>query len=681
MTARSVILGLLGALFVCSVTYFNDWVLRQTHFVGNNMPVSIYGGLIIFVLFLNRLLHRWALSGKEIAVILALTLAACCVPGSGLMRTFPGAQILPYHHNRLEPSWREHEIIDKVPDQMLVDLSRNENDVLDGYVQGLSQGSTHIGIADVPWYAWVHSWAFWIPLAAAMFLCVIGLSLVLHRQWSEYEHLPYPLATFTEALVETDAEGRSVLWRNRLFWIGTLIVLVIHLNNVLVTWFPDLLIPIKLRLNFGSLGRLFPNMVRGGGWFIFHPRIFFAVIGIAYFIATELSAAFGFGPCLWAWVAGVFASYGIGLNVASLGGTHMGLQPRMFVVFGASVGIFVSLIYTGRHYYGSVLREAVGLKAQGDNRPGAASVWGFRAFVVMFALFVGQLVWAGIDWQLALIYGSVLIVIYVVSGRLMAEGGLFHIKIAAFPCAMMWGFFGSGALGYQTLLVLQMVTMVLFIDPRETLMPFMVNANRLLSRRRVPIGKPASLAAVAVVVGLLVAAPVTLYIQYDVPAATQGDRWAFSHVPKMPFDNAVAMKQKLDAQGRLRAAEARSGWERFAAMRPVAPCLWAFFAGMTLVLIAAVCRMRFPWWPIHPLIFVVWAKSHIALFSFSFILGWIVKLTVMKYGGSRLYNRLKPLMLGLIAGEILGALVPSLIGTVYFFVTGQQPKPYILYMG
>ncbi len=681
MTARSVILGLLGAMVVCSVTYFNDWVLRQTHFVGNNMPVVIYGSLILFVLFLNRLLKSWALTGRETAVILALTLAACCVPGSGLMRTFPGSLILPYHHNRLEPSWRQQGILKEVPKQMLVDLSGDENRILDGYVQGLSEGSGHLAVSEVPWQAWWRTWAFWLPLIASMFLAMIALSLVLHRQWSEHEHLPYPLARFTEALLATDETGRSSLWRNRLFWIGAIAVFCIHLNNVLVMWFPNQLIPIQLRLNFGSAARLFPNLLRGGGWFIFYPRVFFAVIGLSFFVATELSAAFGLGPCLWAWVAGVFAAYGIMLNAPGLGGQHMGLQPRSFVLFGACVGIFLSLLYTGRHYYAAVARRAAGLGRPGLTDADATAVWGFRAFVALFALFVGQLALAGIDWQLALLYGIVLIVVYVVSGRLMAEGGLFHIKIAAFPCAMIWGMFGSAALGYRTLLLLEMVTMVLFIDPRETLLPFMANANRLLAARNIPLGRTSAFAALAVIIGILIATPLTLYIQYDVPAATQGDRWAFSYVPKMPFENAVALKQNLEALGTLEQAEKRTGWARFRAIKPVSACLWAFVAGFALVVGATACRMRFSWWPIHPLIFVVWAKSHISLFAFSFILGWLIKLGVMRYGGSRLYNRLKPLMLGLIAGEILGAMVPSLIGTVYFFLTGDQPKSYILYMG
>lgn len=85
MTRRSVLLGLLGAALVCGASFLNDRVLRQTYLVGNNMPVSVYGTLILFLLFVNPLLRKRHLSGGEMAVILALTLAACCLPGSGLL--------------------------------------------------------------------------------------------------------------------------------------------------------------------------------------------------------------------------------------------------------------------------------------------------------------------------------------------------------------------------------------------------------------------------------------------------------------------------------------------------------------------------------------------------------------------------------------------------------------------
>jgi hypothetical protein len=46
---------------------------------------------------------------------------------------------------------------------------------------------------------------------------------------------------------------------------------------------------------------------------------------------------------------------------------------------------------------------------------------------------------------------------------------------------------------------------------------------------------------------------------------------------------------------------------------------------------------------------------------------------VTKYGGMGLYQRLKPLMFGLIAGDMLGGVTASAIGAAYYFATGKPP--------
>ena len=129
MTARAVLLGLVGAATICGLTYFNDFVLQQTFLVGNHMPVSVYGTLLVFLLVnaaLFRLARRMALSGKEIALVLGMTLVACSVPGGSLMRTFTVSLALPRHYNKSEPGWQENGLVDRhTPDGMLVDVERS----------------------------------------------------------------------------------------------------------------------------------------------------------------------------------------------------------------------------------------------------------------------------------------------------------------------------------------------------------------------------------------------------------------------------------------------------------------------------------------------------------------------------------------------------------------------------
>ncbi len=47
----------------------------------------------------------------------------------------------------------------------------------------------------------------------------------------------------------------------------------------------------------------------------------------------------------------------------------------------------------------------------------------------------------------------------------------------------------------------------------------------------------------------------------------------------------------------------------------------------------------------------------------------------MRFGGEKTYHKYKPFMIGLIAGEVCAVCVTIVIGTIYYFVTGDPPKP------
>lgn len=671
MTRRSVILGLAGAVVVCAFCFLNDRVLRQTYLVGNNMPASIYGALILFVLLLNPLLRGRALKGRELAVILALTLAACCVPGGGFMRQFIPTLVMPHRLNRLEPGWRSEKILDAVPARMLVDVGGDEDRVVNGFVQGLGHGAKRIGLADVPWRAWVRPTVFWLPMVLTAWVALIGLSLVLHPQWSRHEHLPYPIARFTEALFPDRDGVLCRLFRQRLFWIGTAAVLGVHLNNLAYTWFPSVFIRIPTSLDMTPLGKLCPLLLRGNGGSMLRPHVFMIIIGLAYFIPADVSFSFGLGPLIWFLLVGFLAGYGINLMAPVEGTSYFALNPQSFALFGANVGVMIAVFYTGRRHYWSALRGALGGRVESGLDSG--SLWGCRAFLLGFVLFVVQLCLAGIEPIFAIAYATFMIIGFVVLSRVIAETGQIYLKCYFWPCATLWGLLGARAVGPEQLLLMMMVSTILFIDPREALMPFMTNSLRVLELRRQKLLAPSALCVVAIIVGLAVALPLTLYLKYDMGNAT-GDSWATNYVPKNPFDNAVMIRQKLQAQGLEAGAVSGTVWSRLGDISPTPVCLFTVVAGLLLVLLFTAARLRFAWWPFHPLMFVTWASTPLRWMGPSYLMGWAIKSLITKYGGSQVHNRLKPLFMGFIAGEVLGALIPSLIGTVYYFFTEQPPR-------
>jgi hypothetical protein len=266
-------------------------------------------------------------------------------------------------------------------------------------------------------------------------------------------------------------------------------------------------------------------------------------------------------------------------------------------------------------------------------------------------------------------------VAFVVMSRMLAETGLFFLHTCWYPCTIVWAFLGTKALGPKPVLIMIMLSVVLILDPREALMPYVVNSFKLLDVTKQKLGKLAVWSSVTLVVGLMVAVPVTLYQQYDRGTAT-ADNWSYNLSPKFSFEEAVRIKQRLVAQESLEASEALSGWQRFAHARPSKIAMIGMAIGFVLALSFILGRMRFANWPLHPIFFLVmgtWAGKTLA---WSFLLGWLIKSLVVKFAGAGGYQKLKALMFGVIAGEMTAGVIALIISTVYYFVTGEIPKSF-----
>jgi len=123
-------------------------------------------------------------------------------------------------------------------------------------------------------------------------------------------------------------------------------------------------------------------------------------------------------------------------------------------------------------------------------------------------------------------------------------------------------------------------------------------------------------------------------------------------------------------------AESVHGFERFAQLSPNGPCIAAFAIALAIALGIGFARLRFAWWPLHPVVFVFLGGHQAKIMGGSFLIGWGIKTVVNTYGGARLYQRLKPLMVGLIAGEMTARLVPTVVGSIIYIVTGRSPVQY-----
>ena len=469
---------------------------------------------------------------------------------------------------------------------------------------------------------------------------------------------------------------RRCLWQSA-FWVGAVSVLTLHLNNYACAWYPDALIRIPTSFDLRFIFTAIPVLHQanfGGGINVVQQmmllRVYFSAVAFAYFLPKDVSLSIGLGSYLFMWVAGISFSYGVWRGDMP----HIPKLQNMFTC-GAYLGIFFAILYTGRYYYANIFRRALFLPTR--EQIAIDSVWGARIFLVAIGVFVMILTSGGLDWPLAALYALLLVIIYLVMSRILAETGMFYIMPWWSPGVVLLGFMGTKALGPQVILILNLLAVVLVfgyqaVPAREALMPYVINSLKLLELRQVKISRGAIACAVAVVLGLAVALPVTLWFQYDRGILAAGGYHTLS--PRYAYAPAVRAQLELMAQDNLELSNSLSGLDRFTHARPDTRSLIYFSIGLGLVLLFTTARLRFPKFPLHPVLFLVWITHPGRAFAPSFLIGWLVKLLVTKYGGATFYRKGMPLMFGLIAGEMLGGVIPMVVGAIYHLATGQIPK-------
>ena len=667
MTWRAVLIGLVGAALLARFTYFNDQVVRSTMLIANYLPMSVFGLLVLFLVGLNPLLSRyaprWHLTAKELATATAIMLFACCVPGRSLMHVFTNQLMMPHHYDKSSVWWGD--AMDKVPPRMLADPSRNPDEALTGFVSGLKQGNQDISLVrDVPWYAWTRTLGFWIPLLVTFFVATIGLAMVVHRQWQSHEHLSYPTVQFARALLPAEGESAGAVFRDRLFLTGAGIVMAIHAINYAHAWWPRYLVSLNMRLDMYSLRDLVP--VLRPYHFLFRPRLYFTAMAFAFFVASEISFSVGIAPYLLYLAAGVSSNYGVNLSAR-----HARSGVGHYLYGGAFMGMFCMLGYYGRRYYAAVARKVFARGGGDEVEPSA--VWGGRLALGGGLLCVIQLSIVGLDWQLALLFTMIAMAYYTVVSRLVAEGGVFFVQAYLMPGGLILGFLGW-AIGRDQLLIMGLLGMVMTHETRALMMPFAVSGLALTDRSG---GKTLPVAAwgiAAMVLALAIAVPTTLYWQYRYGSATTSDYYVGNARPKMAFQTDAHIRQKLQAQGLLDEAERLSGWARLWHARPNGEAVTGFVIAFGLVVLLSYLRQRFRWWPLHPLLLVILGSWPGICLGPSFLLGWLLKTAVLRYGGAPLYEKAKRVMVGVIAGEMLAGLLILVHAFLYYWITGQSPR-------
>jgi len=663
MTLRAVVIGLLVGLLLAAVGYLNDWILQQAYVASDLVPVSVYGLLIAGLLLANPLLRLAGarpLRGSEWAVIVALLLAACVIPGPGLCWTFTNSLVVPHEVQPITPSWRSKDLVGYAPKILLTDpsaLPEGQREALTrGFANGLNPGKL-VPPSAVPWAAWTRTLSFWLPLLGLTFVASACLALVVHRQWSSREQLRYPVADFASELIRGAGEAYlPAVFRSRLFYAGFLPVVAILLVNGLAEWHEGMVrIPLAsdLRSVFWQKWPALSQMPTA--WAVFTPRFFFAGIGFAYFVSKEMSFSVGINAVLYGAIALALTTAGVNMQTAGIEG-----GPHHWQLFGSYLAAGLFILYIGRRFYGQVLLRALGVGRGGE--ADRSAVWACRVGLLAAAGTVAMLVLAvGLPVLLAVLLVGLVGLTFLIITRVSVETGLFFIQQYWHPIGVLLGVLGLSALGLHMTLAVAMLGCVLVIDPRVCLMPLAANALRMGESQGVRPPRLTAWITVAILLALVVGVLATLYVQYNFGGKAHGWLSTPAMYPFEMLDRKISQFEGDPTRFHGLRLELTDVDGRF--------LLWAGI-GAGLVLACSALRLRYTWWPIHPVLFLVWGTFASSVLAASFLVGWLLKTVVTHFGGGSAYRKYKPLFVGMVAGEFLAGLIWQAVGLVYYLVRG-----------
>jgi len=808
MTIRAFITGFLLAVFISVFTYFNDNVIRQTYFIGNHLPIGIFGVFLVLVFLVNPLLRRISarlpFKPLELVVVTALGLVACGWPGSSYSRGFSQFIAMPAHLYETKANWKAARLMNYVPggspllgeghvidwmgfvsaieaadtaattpsgrlksfmpvegrlimegavrnarlstfekNRLLDNLNlcisnpafysveafsgvtlpaeakaiidkKKEDALSDRETERLNrlllvsafpgvilpsppgkgvlledgqanapavvsllqgwEGSRKPGITDLPWKAWLPTVWFWGCLTVLIGICSVLIIVIVQPQWKK-ELLPYPIARFVHDLVEPSGQGSlPKIARNRLFWYAFAIMIVLHLVNGLQKWFPKSIM-IPMNFEFFTFFEVLPTEFLNANLFsIVLPYIYPTVIAFTFFLNTQVSFSVAISGWVYALVYFMLVKNGVAMT-SSTGDSYLTVMR-----FGSYFGAAIMMLYIGRSYYVGVLKSSLGLHTA--DRVVRPVYWALRILVLCIAAMVVVLTRNGIDWQLGTILVLLILVNFTILARINAETGIFFNQPLWMPVTAIAMTFGINALGPTTYFMLYIISMVFTHDVREAVTPFIGNSVFMVTDRQKPLPSGRFLTGLGAIVTIsfLIALGSVIFMQYRF-GLNYADGWMMS-TANQPYDRTANAITELSSYDELATSVNLSGFRRLAAARPDVKGLGWVAAGILLVIGCSVMRTRFAWWPIHPVMFLVFGTFFPgnALIP-SIMIGWLIKAVVIRFSGARGFHSVKPFMIGIIAGELSAALGWIIVGAAYYYATGIIPKSYSVFWG
>ncbi|MCD6352464.1 MAG: hypothetical protein J7M26_10120 [Armatimonadetes bacterium] len=622
LTPRALVLGLLAAVFVNFGSPYTESV-GFSNFSWSYLPeggMFPYLALLLVNALVPRLRPRWALTVPELLVVFVMALCANAT-SLFLMYFLLAAIVSPHYFASPENKWNDV-LLPHLPSWLIVS---DEHHAVKWFYHGLPPGRP------LPWGAWLSPLLGWWPFLLAMLTAALVLAALFRRQWVDHEKLSYPLMRVPLELVGRGSASPRALTRQRPFWLGTAVAPLFATLDLLHHIWP--VIPRIVVDHIGCLnwGTYQPNPL----W----PRITVCVnplaLGAAYFVPQDV--------LLSVWLLYALAKLEEGvttvlrINPGSAGMFVWGNAGLAWQSFGAFAVFVGTVIYNARDHLRRWWQAAWQATGTGEDELAPP-----RLLLLAGAASLGFMVWwlvhTGVPPAAAVAFLALVYLIFLGLARVVCQSGVFYVvppMIAQNPVFLLAG----RALGRRGAIALGL-TYSWHGDVQTQLA--VLAAESMKVQEQAPFsGRELTAAVMGVVaVGLVVAPLAVIWLGYRMGDITF-HTWLYRSWGPNTYRQVLGFVDNPQPFGWLRAGYVVAG-----------------VAGM-LGLTAA--HRSFAWWPVHPIGMAVVSSFTMYAVYGAYLVAWLVKGALMRWGGFRVVQRAGPFFIGLAVGHYVGRII-SLIG-------------------
>ncbi|MBT3345437.1 MAG: hypothetical protein HN404_20740 [Gemmatimonadetes bacterium] len=622
-TLRSALVGAAMCTMIAVGAPYANLVIRGSTLFYD---FSTAGALFLFFVFvglvnvlLRVLAPVLALGRQELLVVYIMMIAASAIPTMGLtlylLPIISGVQYYATPENEWATLISPH-----VPEWMVPQSTT----AIKWFYEGAPAG---VGI---PWEAWLPSLAMWGILIIALYLVMITSMVIMRRQWMERERLIYPIVQVpTEMLQEGDRDSwLPPFFRSPLMWAGFALPAIVSSLNALHAYhnfIPGVQLVMSVPIFRNTISLIF--------------RLSFPMLGFSYLINLDIAFSLWF----FNWIAKIISGT---LNVLGVASTEKlgvyGVQSEPILAHqgqGAMMVLVLFGLWLAREHLRDVLRKAwYGNAAIGqDGAPvdDRGEMMSYRSAVVtwctsmlvmtIWLIASGMAPWAALAVLLAAI------LIFIGLTRVVVESGVSTAVGPMIANSFIVSAVGSSVLGPAGMIGMA-YTYVWSADIRTFVMASCAHGLKLadlLKSSRRPLFW---LLLLAVVISLVGSAYTVMVLGYEYGGINLSS-WFFGGGVRAPFEY-IAVKMNTPTV---------ANWGG----------LFHTMVGGGVMTVLMLARHHLLWWPLHPIGYPIGAVWLMDQLWFSIFLAWLIKLSVMKYGGPGLFRRTRPFFLGLILGQFV----------------------------